>query len=332
MLLSALNTSKLDDGVIVVESRGIVCGAAAAVLYPVDKAQHLNGDKRCHGNHSHNAESICQQIAANSGTGTGCKRKQKGSSHRTAGHTAGVKGNTRIDRRYQQRQTQRNEITGNDIIHQREIQDNPHHRQSDGRANTNAQTSQHRVSGDIALGNFFHLLVKHMDSRLCQHGQDAGAQAEDDEEAVASPGQGVAQLIADGHKANIDTGEEHHKAHIRKGNTHADAQKSAFRQPQECKLANKEKCHNQAKGNGDWGEGIVPDIDLTSEDNEYGVCDKNYPLPRTTWGDYQHDIALATALAKLTGKSLTQPTTRSGATVEASDIVSPREAEGIRVY
>ncbi|MBO5900977.1 MAG: PDZ domain-containing protein [Alistipes sp.] len=90
-------------------------------------------------------------------------------------------------------------------------------------------------------------------------------------------------------------------------------------------------CFN-AKGNGDWGEGIVPDIDLTSEDNEYGVCDKNYPLPRTTWGDYQHDIALATALAKLTGKSLTAPATRSGAAIEASDIVIPREAEGIRVY
>lgn len=90
-------------------------------------------------------------------------------------------------------------------------------------------------------------------------------------------------------------------------------------------------CFN-AKGYGDWGEGIVPDIDLTSEDNEYGVCDKNYPLPRTTWGDYQHDIALATALAKLTGKSLTAPATRSGAAIEASDIVIPREAEGIRVY
>ena len=90
-------------------------------------------------------------------------------------------------------------------------------------------------------------------------------------------------------------------------------------------------CFN-AKGNGDWGEGIVPDIDLTSEDNEYGVCDKNYPLPRTTWGDYQHDIALATALAKLTGKSLTAPATRSGAAIKASDISLPREVEGIRVY
>lgn len=90
-------------------------------------------------------------------------------------------------------------------------------------------------------------------------------------------------------------------------------------------------CFN-AKGYGDWGEGIVPDIDLTSEDNEYGVCDKNYPLPRTTWGNYQHDIALATALAKLTGKSLTQPATRSGAAIEASDISLPREVEGMRVY
>ena len=90
-------------------------------------------------------------------------------------------------------------------------------------------------------------------------------------------------------------------------------------------------CFN-AKGNGDWGEGIVPDIDLTSEDNEYGVCDKNYPLPRTTWGDYQHDIAFATALAKLTGKSLTQPATRSSVAIEASDISLPREVEGMRVY
>ena len=91
-------------------------------------------------------------------------------------------------------------------------------------------------------------------------------------------------------------------------------------------------CFN-AKGYGDWGEGIVPDIDLTTEDNEYGVCDKNYPLPRTTWGDYQHDIALATALAKLTGKSLSAPATRSSnIAIEASDIALPREIEGIRVY
>lgn len=91
-------------------------------------------------------------------------------------------------------------------------------------------------------------------------------------------------------------------------------------------------CFN-AQGYGDWGEGIVPDVDLTTEENEYGVCDKNYPLPRTTWGDYQHDIALATALAKLTGKSLSAPATRSsGIAIEASDIALPREIEGIRVY
>lgn len=89
-------------------------------------------------------------------------------------------------------------------------------------------------------------------------------------------------------------------------------------------------CFN-AKGYGDWGEGIVPDIDLTAEDNEFGLSDKNYPLPRTSWGDYQHDIALATALAKLTGRSLTQPT-RSNVAIEASDISLPREVEGIRVY
>lgn len=40
-------------------------------------------------------------------------------------------------------------------------------------------------------------------------------------------------------------------------------------------------CFN-AKGFGEWGEGIAPDVDLTSETNEYGVSDSNYPLPVPT--------------------------------------------------
>ena len=90
-------------------------------------------------------------------------------------------------------------------------------------------------------------------------------------------------------------------------------------------------CFN-AKGDGDWGEGIIPDIDLTREDNEYGISDKNYPLPRTTWGDAQHDIALAVALAKLTGKNISEGTRAQCSTIEASHISLPRELLGIRNY
>ena len=64
-------------------------------------------------------------------------------------------------------------------------------------------------------------------------------------------------------------------------------------------------CFN-AKGFGDWGEGITPDIDLTSESNISGVYDEYYPLPYTDWGDSKRDIALAVAIADITGKSISQ--------------------------
>ena len=92
-------------------------------------------------------------------------------------------------------------------------------------------------------------------------------------------------------------------------------------------------CFN-AKGFGDWGEGIVPDVDLTQEDNELGVYDKNYPLPRADWGDYNHDIALAAAIAKITGKGISQSATRATAEdnslTPATSIAKPME--GIRIY
>jgi C-terminal peptidase prc len=71
-------------------------------------------------------------------------------------------------------------------------------------------------------------------------------------------------------------------------------------------------CFN-AKGKGDWGEGIAPDIDLNDEANSYGVHDVNYPMPRTDWGDNEYDIALVVALAEITGKGITTTSTRSGA-------------------
>jgi C-terminal processing protease CtpA/Prc len=90
-------------------------------------------------------------------------------------------------------------------------------------------------------------------------------------------------------------------------------------------------CFN-AKGFGDWGEGIEPDIDLTEEGNELSISDKNYPLPRADWGDCQHDIALAAALAKVTGKKVSD-STRSAVLVELPVAAYMEyEIEGIRHY
>lgn len=89
-------------------------------------------------------------------------------------------------------------------------------------------------------------------------------------------------------------------------------------------------CFN-AKGFGDWGEGITPDVDITIE-NEYGVKDDYYPLPYTDWGDANLDVALAVALADITGESV-PGSTRS---LHHKDIVvatqMEREVAGLRLY
>ena len=87
-----------------------------------------------------------------------------------------------------------------------------------------------------------------------------------------------------------------------------------------------------AKGVGDWGEGIVPDVNLKEEANGVGVHDANYPMPRADWGDERHDIALATALAKITGKGVTMAATRSAVEEQATILSLDCPVEGIRLY
>lgn len=89
-------------------------------------------------------------------------------------------------------------------------------------------------------------------------------------------------------------------------------------------------CFN-AKGIGDWGEGVVPDVDLTTT-NKYGVSDEYYPIPYTDWGDANSDIALAVALADVMGVGVSQ-STRSVANkyIEPATTIE-RPIEGIRLY
>ena len=91
-------------------------------------------------------------------------------------------------------------------------------------------------------------------------------------------------------------------------------------------------CFN-AKGFGGWGEGIAPDIDLTT-DNAIGISDKNYPIPRAEWGDREYDIGLVAAIASITGMKVSTSATR--ATTTDSDftpaIALERPIGGTRVY
>lgn len=88
-----------------------------------------------------------------------------------------------------------------------------------------------------------------------------------------------------------------------------------------------------AKGNGAWGDGIKPDIDLTEEGNEVGITDANYPAPRAHWGNIGKDLALATAVAKITGEGLDVALTRAyDREVSLSNLTIARKIEGVKNY
>lgn len=91
-------------------------------------------------------------------------------------------------------------------------------------------------------------------------------------------------------------------------------------------------CFN-AKGYGDWGKGIAPDIDLTT-DNAIGISDSNYPIPRAEWGDRGYDIGLVAAIASVTGQKVSTSATRSTATDSAlaPAIALCRPARGTLIY
>lgn len=78
-------------------------------------------------------------------------------------------------------------------------------------------------------------------------------------------------------------------------------------------------CYN-AKGFGDYGEGITPDIDVVNE-NQWGINDEYYPLPRCDWGVIEGDVALAIAVAKITG---TTPSSLLSTRAEQAPSIVPR--------
>ena len=90
-------------------------------------------------------------------------------------------------------------------------------------------------------------------------------------------------------------------------------------------------CFN-AKGFGDWGEGIVPDYDITSE-NPYGLIEETYPRPHSNWGDEVNDTALAVALATISGCAVTttDATRATAQTFEATTTI-PKPITGMLLY
>ena len=67
-------------------------------------------------------------------------------------------------------------------------------------------------------------------------------------------------------------------------------------------------------------------------DNEFGVSDDYYPLPYSDWGDTHYDIALAVALADITGSGISQSTRSATLSDIAIATTLERPSVGIRLY
>lgn len=87
-------------------------------------------------------------------------------------------------------------------------------------------------------------------------------------------------------------------------------------------------CYN-AKGFGDYGEGIAPDIDITVQ-NTLGITDERYPLPRAGWAS-REDAAYVAALVAATDAQPTRAVEFSMQDVGEDEITLPRPLVGTRI-
>ena len=87
-------------------------------------------------------------------------------------------------------------------------------------------------------------------------------------------------------------------------------------------------CYN-AKGFGDYGEGIIPDIDITVQ-NTLGITDERYPLPRAGWAS-REDAAYVAALVAATDAQPTRAMEFSMQDVGEDEITLPRPLVGTRI-
>ena len=104
-----------------------------------------------------------------------------------------------------------------------------------------------------------------MDGRLRKNYQNAGNQAKPNQKRTIQLRKFTAQLIADGHKSNIDTGEKNDQSCISKCYTHSNSGKLAGRQFQEDHLTDQEKCNNQAQSQRYFLTGMAKGMQIGME-------------------------------------------------------------------
>ena len=232
------------------------------------EAQQLDGDERGHGHQSHHAEGVPQNSSFTLQCHTGAHREgqDEAGGHGTGGHAAGVEGDGAVHRGHEEAQRQGDEVAGDDVVGQGEVVDDADHAERDGRANADTQADHHGLLADEAAGDVLDLTVQHMDGRLGQNDENAGDQTEADQEGGVGGGEGVAQLVADGHEAHVDTGQEQHQTDVGQDDTHGDALQPLPGELQESHLAQQEEHHDHAQSDEDLLTGVHRGVQIGPQD------------------------------------------------------------------
>ena len=86
-----------------------------------------------------------------------------------------------------------------------------------------------------------------MHRRLCQNNDKAEHKGGDKKQSGVSVRERAAELVADGHKANVHRREEDHKPRIGKEHAYEDLRNALLRQVQEDEVDDKEEANNKAE-------------------------------------------------------------------------------------
>ena len=188
--------------------------AAGFLAHDGTEAQGLVVDQRREGDHRHDAEGQGKdfRLAVEGDAGADGHRQDETRGERTAGHTARVEGDGRVELRYEERQAQREEIARNQVVQQREVEDDPDDGKTDRDADADGKGGHHLPAGDLAVGDFLHLLVEYVDGRLGHDHHETDDEADDGQQRLVEGGQLDADLVADGHEADGDGRQEDYQS------------------------------------------------------------------------------------------------------------------------
>lgn len=88
--------------------------------------------------------------------------------------------------------------------------------------------------------------------------------------------------------------------------------------------------NENGKGFSDYGEGIVPEVDLAALADNSSISQKlqskcaYFPIPYTTWADVKNDIALEEAVMQICGSTLFTPSASAQSSTRASVEMLPK--------